>query len=149
MTWDGEIQAATIDQIVQGRDGKIHIIDADAGGVVARLKRIDPNLCVRWSEAGDYYVVYYNGEDGPELVATYQELDQRIAADIERINWENRQPGYSFADELEKRDAEAEKRFEKEQFEKTAEHGEELAFHLREATGRNDHKIFVGKDVKD
>ena len=148
MNWDGEIEAATVDQVRQGRDGRTHLIDSDAGGLVIQMQEIDPNLRLRYSEAGDYYVVYYEGKNGTELVATYKECDDRIVKDLQRIAWENRQPGYSFADELDKADKKAEAEFDKKQFEKVGEKGEELAFAMRNALGKNDHKIFVKRDIK-
>lgn len=153
MAWDGEIQAATVDQLKAGRDGTIHIIDADAGGVVAGLKRIDENLCLRYSEAGNYYVVYYLGTD-PEtgqpqkqLVATYQTLDGRIVTDLERLNWENRQPGYSFADELDELDKKAEKEFNCKQREAIGESASRLAHAMRKDLGKNDYRAFISKDL--
>jgi len=143
MTWDGEIAPATVQQIREGRNGKMHVIESDAGSLVIRMKEIDPNLHLRYSEAGDYYVVYLQDGVHQELVATYQECDDRIVKDLERISWENRQPGYSFADELEKRDAKAEKEADHARREALGENAERLAHALRKDTNRTDHRIFV------
>ena len=106
MEWTGEIEPASIEQIKAGRDGKMHLITQDAGGIAQRLQEIDERLHLRYSEVGQYYVVYareHNQEAGSGyMVATYQELDGRIVRDLERINWLNQQPDYSYADELEK-----------------------------------------------
>ena len=148
MTWDGEIEAVSIDQFREGRDGRIHLINADAGGVVARMKRIDPGLSLRYSEAGDYYVVYWVGPDGQqELVATYQELDQRIAEDLERIEHMQHQPGYSYAEELDKKDAKAEADADHARREAVGEMGERLAHAARKDLGYDKHRIVTpGKD---
>lgn len=147
MAWDGEIKAATIDQFRKGQDGRMHLIDADAGGVVARMQRIDPGLRLRYSEAGDYYVVYWTDGEKEELVATYQELDQRIAEDLERIEHMQRQPGYSYAEELDKKDAEAKKKAEQAQSEALGDAGEKLAHAIRKDKGVP--RVFISKGLKE
>lgn len=150
MAWTGEIEPATIEQIRRGRDGKLHLITEDAGGIAQRLKEIDPRLHLRYSEAGQYYVVYAREEHEPEgtgyMVATYQELDGRILKDIERIKWLNEQPTYSFADELEKKNKEAEAKRDAAFSEQIAMNAEELAFAMRKDLGMKT-KIAVSKDI--
>lgn len=150
MSWTGEIEPATIEQIRRGRDGKLHLITEDAGGIAQRLKEIDPRLHLRYSEAGEYYVVYAREKNEPEgtgyMVATYQELDGRIIKDIERIKWLNERPGYSFADELEKKNAEAEAKREADFSEQIKMNAEELAFAMRKDLGMKT-KITVSKDI--
>ena len=53
------IEPANIEQIRQAYDGVMHIIPAEAGGVAADLKRIDPGLVVRFSERGECWIVFY------------------------------------------------------------------------------------------
>ena len=109
--WDGDIAPASIEQVREGRNGKIHLITEDAGGVAAGLKQINPGLRLRYSEAGKYYVVYFHDPDThvEEFVKTYQTCDARIVEDIARIRKENESPGYSYADELDKQEQDAEK----------------------------------------
>lgn len=149
--WTGEIQPASINQIYQGKGGKIVEIDGDTGDFAKQLKEIDPSLCLRWSEAGEYFAVYARDEHHLEgdgyLVATYQELDARILEDIRRIKWENQRAGYSFADEIEKAEAAAQKQFDHEQREKIGEGAEELAFALRKELGYDKHRIAVTRDI--
>lgn len=149
--WTGEIQPASINQIYRGKTGRIVEIDADTGDFAKQLKEIDPSLCLRWSEAGEYFAVYCRDEQHVEgdgyLVATYQDLDARILEDIRRIKHQNQQAGYSFADEIEKAEAAALKQFEHEQREKIGEGAEELAFALRKALGYNDHRAFIGDGI--
>jgi hypothetical protein len=150
MSWDGEIQSATIDQFRQGQDGKIHVIDADAGGVVARMKRIDKNLNLRYSEKGDYYVVYYEAEDGKqELVATYQQLDHRLAEDLERLEHKIKQPGYDYAAELDEMDAKADVEANYRHREAIGESAEKLAYAIRKDLHMDGGRITVSKDLKD
>jgi hypothetical protein len=150
MSWTGEIEPATIEQIRRGRDGKLHLITEDAGGIAKRLKEIDPRLHLRYSEKGEYYVVYAREEQDPPgtgyMVATYQKLDGRIIKDVERIKWLNERPGYSFADELEKKNAEAEAKREADFSEQIKMNAEELAFAMRKDLGMKT-KIAVSKDI--
>ena len=80
------------------------------------------------------------------MVATYQELDGRILKDIERIKWLNEQPTYSFADELEKKNKEAEAKREAAFSEQIKMNAEELAFAMRKDLGMKT-KIAVSKDI--
>ena len=150
MSWTGEIQPATIEQIRQGKDGKMHVITEDAGGIAQRLREIDKRLHLRYSERGKYYVVYAREENEPEgsgyLVATYQELDARIVKDLERIKWLNEQPGYSYADALEEKNAEAEAKREYDFSQKIKENAEQLAWAIRKDLGELG-QVAVKKDV--
>jgi hypothetical protein len=151
VSWTGEIEPATIEQIRQSKDGKMHVITQDAGGIAQRLREIDPRLHLRYSERGQYYVVYAREENEPPgsgyLVATYQELDGRILKDIERIKWLNEQPDYSYADELEKKHELAEAARQYEFSQKIAENAERLAWAMRKDLGYTDNKAFVNKDI--
>jgi hypothetical protein len=150
MSWTGEIQPATIEQIRQGKDGKMHVITEDAGGIAQRLREIDKRLHLRYSERGEYYVVYAREENEPEgsgyLVATYQELDARIVKDLERIKWLNEQPGYSYADALEEKNAEAEAKREYDFSQKIKENAEQLAWAIRKDLNEPG-QIVVSKDI--
>lgn len=141
--WTGEIEPATVEQVRQGRDGKMHVISADAGGVVDRIKQVDPRLNVRYVEAADYYAVYSKEGESEYLVGTYKELDQRVAADIEKVAWKNRQPGYSLADDLDDLEARAQKEFDAQQYEKIGESAEELAFALRKDLHKDKYRAFI------
>ena len=152
MTWTGEIEPARIEQIRMGQNGKMHMITADAGGIADRLREIDPRLHLRYSEKGEYYVVYAREENDPPgsgyMVGTYQELDGRIIKDLERIKWLNQQPDYSYADELEKQNLKAEAIREYEFSQKIAENAERLAFALRKDLGYAGDKAVITKDIK-
>lgn len=139
-----------MEQIRLGRDGKMHLITEDAGGIAQRLRDIDPRLHLRYSELGEYYVVYAREEHEPEgtgyMVATYQQLDARIVKDIERIKWLNEQPGYSYADALEEKNAEADAKRDAEFSAKIAENAEELAWAIRKDLG-DQSRITVSKSI--
>lgn len=147
MAWSGEIVPASIEQIKAGRDGKMHLITEDAGGIAKRLLEIDSRLHLRYSEKGEYYVVYAREENEPEgsgyMVATYQELDARIIKDLERIKWLNQQPDYSYADELETKHELAKAAQDYEFSQKIGENAEKLAFALRKDLGYDKSRIIV------
>lgn len=151
MKWTGEIEPASIEQIREGAGGKLHLITEDAGNIAKQIREIDPRLHLRFSERGGYYVVYAREEHDPPgsgyMVATYQELDGRIVRDLQRIKWLNEQPGYSYADELEKQNEAAEKAREDAFSEKIAESAEKLAWAIRKDLGLDKDRIAVKKDL--
>lgn len=145
-----EVPAASIAQVALGKNGEWVQIDDDVQGVANALHQIDPHLCLRYSLAGDYWVVYWK-PDGAErgdghLITTAVELDHRLVKKIERIYWQCRQPGYSFADEVEAQDAAAEKARQDAFSEQVGEIGERLAFALRQDL-QNKSKIVVPRDA--
>lgn len=139
-----------MEQIRLGRDGKMHLITEDAGGIAQRLREIDPRLHLRYSEKGQYYVVYAREEHEPEgtgyMVATYQTLDARVIKDIEQIKWLNEQPGYSYADALEEKNAQAEAKREYDFSQKIKENAEQLAWAIRKDLGEQG-RIIVDKEI--
>ena len=148
MTWDGDIPPATIEQVREGKNGKVHVITEDAGGVAAGLRQVNPNLFLRYSEAGNYYVVYHRNPDTKqdELVKTYQECDGRIVEDVARIRKENETPGYSLADELERKESEAEKAREDAFSEQIGDAAERLHHALRQDTKTTNRAFIPGKE---
>ena len=135
-----------MEQVREGRNGRMITITEDVANVAVDLKKIDPRLHLRYSEKGGYFVVYTREDHEPEgtghMVGTYQELDQRIVKDIQETYWKWRQPGYSLADELDKMDEKAEKEADHQHYEQTGEAAERLAFALRKDLGQKD-QIFV------
>lgn len=168
-----KIEPAHIDQIKAGRDGRMIMIDRDAGGVVEELKRIDPGFNVRFSEKGHYWVIYYahcaphmihdtSCEDcrmaaeleAGDLVSTidayqnsfgiWEGLDHRIVEHIRKIGHSS----YDFAKELEKHNAEVDKRRSEEFRRKVEPLAEEGAAALRKDLGtRYKGRIFKPRDV--
>lgn len=148
--WDGDIAPASIEQVREGRNGKIHLITEDAGGVAAGLRQINPGLKLRYSEAGNYYVVYFKDPDThvEEFVKTYQTCDARIVEDIARIRKENESPGYSYADELDKQEQDAEKERDRQFTEKTGDAAERLHHAIRKDLGLTNRIFIPGKENK-
>jgi hypothetical protein len=153
MAWNGEIEPASFDQIQKGRDGRTHLITADAGNIAQRLREMHPQLRLRYSEGGDYYVVYLQYEGQPEdgqhghLVGTFQECDGRIVKSIEETMWKFRQPGYSLGEELNEAE---DKRIKQEDYEfdqQVGEMTERLAHAIRQDTHATN-RAFI-KDTDD
>lgn len=147
MSWDGEIEPATIEQVRRGKNGKVHIITEDAGGVAAGLRQIDPGLNLRYSEGGEHYVVYFHNPDThrDELVKTYRECDQRIVHDVARIRKENLTPGYSFADQLEAQDRAADRAKDHAISEQLGEAGERLHHAINKDAGVKNRIVVPGE----
>lgn len=141
---------ADITQFVQARDGTLVTIENDVQNVANSLHEIDPHLRLRHSEAGGYFVVYWlpDGEEegNGDLITTAQELDQRIVHEVREIYHRCSQPGYSFADELEKRDVDAKKAQDAEWLERHGETYQRLAHAIRKDLGIKK-RVFVPADV--
>lgn len=131
--FNDEIQPASIEQLVRGRNGKMIAIDADVGGIVQQIQEINPAFHVRYSEAGEYWVVFRINPDTKkqELVTTAQELDGRLLNRIRKIS----SPLYDFAAEVDKLEAQGKKAKEYQWSEQVREHGEQLAHALRKDKG--------------
>lgn len=136
------------------------LISDDVGGVAQSLHDLDPHLRLRYSEAGEYYVVYWTEDPSQSdedvereergstyLVTTAQELDQRLVQRIEKIYWECRQPGYSLAKKLDEMDAKGKSEDEKEFTEKRGPLYEELAHAMRKDTHRDKRRAFIGDGI--
>lgn len=147
-----EIRPATITQLGKGRDGKFVQIADDVQGVANGLNAIDPHIKLRYSEAGGYFVVYWSEnpalaeEDDAEgnttyLIFTAQDLDHRIVKKMERVYWECNQPGYSFADVLEKKEAADKASRRHEARERNGEMYERLAHAMRKDLGYGQGRI--------
>ncbi len=126
-----EIQPASIDQLKKGKDGKYVLIENDVGNVASDLQRISSDLKLRYSDIGDYYVVYREWMEGFELkqklVTTSTECDQRLVKRVEFITSDH----YNFAEEVDRMDREAEKAADKAFSEKVGEIGERLSHAIR------------------
>lgn len=152
-----EIRPASLAQITKARNGKYVEVGDDVQGVANALHEIDPHIRLRYSEAGEYFVVYWSEnphmaeEDGGEnttyLIFTAQDLDHRIVHRMAEVYWKCNKPGYSFADELDKQEAEAKKQKDHEFTERNGENYERLAHALRKELGYDQHRIYVPTDL--
>jgi hypothetical protein len=128
-----------MEQIIKGRDGRLIQIEADVGNVAADLREIDPGLRLRYSELGEYFVVYHftdlgNGETKEQLVLTAQECDARIVHRVKEIDAQSRS-GYDFTAELERVDREREKRIAERFRERIGEASQRLRHAIRKDLG--------------
>jgi hypothetical protein len=134
-----------MDQILRARDGRMVLIDADAGGVAADLRAIDPKLKVRFAENGNppFWAVYEESEDGrtTHLVTTVQAhqtrsgtwagLDQRVVERIRQIGHSS----YDYAAEVERQNREASQAAKRRFEEQTGPLAEQAAFAIRKDLG--------------
>lgn len=120
-------------------------IDNDVGNVAQSLRDIDSHICLRFSEAGGYFVAYWRPSEWDEgegyLITTAQDCDHRLVKRVEDIYAKCKQPGYSFATELEKVEAEGKREREHKQREESGEALEKLAHAMRADLGYNQSKI--------
>ena len=155
MRGDVSVQPARIDQVAQTADHDWVILDADAGGVVSDLKKMDAGLEVRFSRSQECWVVFHRnhhgcphngtgGEGSTYLVDTAQAsrsatgvwtgLDERIVKRFEEIDPFGR-GHYDYGAELERRTLKARDERRKQTEERMAQAGEQVAFALRKDLG--------------
>lgn len=146
-----EIRPATLTQLSASRNGRLIEVTEDVQAVANGLAAIDRRIRLRYSEPGEYFVVYYKPDDYEEgdgyLIFTAQDLDQRIVKHMEKVYWRCQQPGYSFADELDRVEAKSKRDQRAAKEDQFGEMAEKLAWAMREDTLRNDHKAFIGKGI--
>lgn len=144
-----DIEPATVDQVLRGRDGRYYEISGDVGGVVADLKQIDSHLGVRLSETGQHWVVYHQPDERTtHLITTakaYQGatgvwlgLDKRLVERIRKIGSDS----YDFVAEVDRINQEADRRKEQRKQEKIEDASERAVSELRRFTGRKSRAFF-------
>lgn len=142
-----EINPATIDQVKRAKDGRMVQIDDDVANVARDLREIDPHLRLRYSEAGEAFIVYFKRDQDEEgdgyLVLSATECDQRIVKRVREIASE----GYDYAAELDRIDREAKRKQEHAFEEKIGEQGERLAHAVGKDLGHKP-KIYVPGEKK-
>lgn len=153
------IEPATVNQIMAARDGRFVEITADVGGVAADLRRIDPNLRVRFAENGNppFWAVYHQSDDNRTtyLVLTARAfqmhsgawggLDQRIVKRVEQIGHSS----YDYAAEVERGQREVRDANRQRFRDKVAEHAEVAAHGVRRELGlRKNGRAFVPKGLQ-
>lgn len=134
---DTSVEPASAHQVLQARDGTFVEVDGD---VTRALKALDPNLHLRYSTSGKYYVVYWRDEakGKDHLVLTAQTCDMRIVARAELIG----SGLYSYADELERLDSQAKADHEYKISQQIGDIGERLAHAIRQDLGAKQ-RIFL------
>jgi hypothetical protein len=143
-----EIQAASVDQMAQARDGRWVAIDADVGSVASLIKEIGDTLGVdfrlHFSErTGIFKVVQFMPDGEEQLVTTATELDGRLVNRLREITSES----YDLAAEAEKVEEQARKDFEHAQAERIGEVGERLAHAIRTDLGERKTQVTLPRGV--
>lgn len=140
---------AGLAQLTRARDGRWVEVADDVAGIAAALARVDPCIRLRFSEAGEHFVVYYRPENGEDeyLIFTATELDHRIVKHMEEVYARCNAPGWSFADELERTEAVAEREKERAWRNEHGEKMERLAYAMLKDTHRDQNRIFVPKGL--
>jgi hypothetical protein len=133
-----DIEPASLTQIARGRDGKVVAIDDDVSGIAQQLKEIDPQLRLRYSEAGEYFAVYCETPQETYLVTTAQELDGRILQRIRKVA----SGRYDYVAELDALDARAERERDRAFSEQMGEAHQQLKHALQKDLGSKP-KIYV------
>lgn len=138
-----EITPASLTQVFKGRGGRFITVD---GEVARQLQAIDPELHLRYSHGGDYFVVYRvdGGTGVEELVLTAQQCDLRIVNRVRTIA----QPTYDYGAELDRIDAERNKQIDYEKAQEVGEIGERLAHAIRKDIGATN-RAFITKEIPD
>lgn len=135
--------AVSLSQFKKGRDGRRLLVTEDVFDVAKGLTAIDPSLCLRWNDVGEYFVVYQRFENGDEkLVTTTHELSPALLRRVEEIT----HPSYDYVAEMERMDREADKAREHAFNEKVGEIGERLAHAVRKDV-QAQNKVFIPDDV--
>jgi hypothetical protein len=134
-----EIRAASLMQVQQSKNGQMVAVDDDVLDVARRLREVNDSLRLRWSEAGEYFVVYELHEDGNEyLVLTSEDLNPQIIERVQQIS----NSSYDYAKELDALDAARDRELDRITHEKAGEVGERIFHAIGKDTGQKT-KIFV------
>lgn len=140
-------------QFSEGQNGRLIPVEDDVQNVANDLAAIDPGFRLRFSEAGNYFAVYFKPEHWEEgdgyLVTTAQELDQRVVKLVEAIHWRVlHDASYSYGDEIEKAE-EAAKKLESDRFlEEHAEMFAQLGHAMRKDLGVKS-RVFIPVGLND
>lgn len=119
-------------------------IDHEVAGIARELSEIDSHIRLRYSEAGGYFAIFYQPDDGAEyLIFTAQDLDERIVQKMRKIHHRCLQPGYSFAAELDAVEAKNQAEIEHERYNRDGELHERLAHALRAQAGYDKRRIAI------
>jgi hypothetical protein len=154
------VEPAHVDQIRRGVNGRMVLIDADAGGVAQDLQSIDPNLRVRFAEAADppCWIVFWESDDRRETqlvlsAAAHQTdtgiwtgLDQRVVERVREIDSQGRS-GYDYAAEVAAQNARAHKAKRDRFSEKIGEHAGELQHALKKDLGVKNRAFIKAPDT--
>ena len=144
---------ADLEQVVRGQNGRLIPVDDDVQNVANGLRDIDSHFRLRFSERGQYFVVYWQPDGaGPGdgyLVTTAKELDQRIVKRVEQIHYRVlNDPTYNVAAEADRLEAEAKEHAEYERQQEMAEKHEKLHHAMRKDLGYDKGRIWIPHNIK-
>jgi hypothetical protein len=155
------VEPARLEQIRLAYDGRLVLLDAEAGSVAAELQAIDPCLKVAFADnAQPCFIVYWQSTDGREqyLVhsaqahlnrsGVYEGLDERIVERIREIDPQGRS-GYDYAQALERGARRREKLLADKRHEMLEPLGEIAADAIRKDLGaRYKSRAFIPRDIE-
>lgn len=121
-----EITPASVDQVIRGRGGRFISIGNDVNGIAKQLLEIDPRLRIRYSQEGEYFMIYLEGAAAHgrnHLVLTAQFLDGRVLERTREVCSGTYDPGA----DMDRREAEIDAKKDYELHEKLGDAGERLA----------------------
>jgi hypothetical protein len=146
-----EIKPASLAMFTKARNGRLIPVMDDVQGVANALNQIDHHLRLRYSEIGEYWVVYWLPDEGEEgdgyLITTAQELDHRLVHHVGEVYKRCQEPDYSLGEELDRLDAEDKKRKDHEFTECHGEMYEQMAYAMRHDLGYDKNRIYVPKEL--
>lgn len=126
-----KIQPATIDQVLQTREGEWIVVHADTGSVALQIREIARDRGIhlelhRSDYNGVYKVVQFLGDE-EQLVTTAVDADQRLVDKVREVT----SPHYDLGMEVDKLEAAKDRDFEHQQSDKVGDAAERLAHALR------------------
>ena len=112
------------------------------GSIVKQIQEIDPRLGVIWDDDGEFFAVVE--QEGPKqrIVLTAKELDARVLLRVQEIASED----YDYVGEMDRIDAEADKRKDHRFKEEVGQNAEVMAHALRKDLQAK-HRIFLPRGV--
>lgn len=132
----------TLVQVRMGKDGKLIEIHEDVLDVCARLREIDPALCVDFNQDNGLWRVSEMCADGRKRsVSWFEELTADVPEYVQRLLKTD------YVAEMDRMDAQAEKDKDHAFHEKVGPIGERLAFAMRRDRGYDKQKAFVPRDI--
>lgn len=145
-----DIRPASLDQVIEARDGRKVVIDRDVGDVARQLREIHQSLVLRWHEGpnrrdlGHYSVIQVTEEGTEHLVATCLPIpggspDPGLVEKVRQVA----SSGYNVADEMERREREHVRSVEHARREQAGPELERAYSRFLKATGGNQRRIFV------
>jgi hypothetical protein len=120
--------------VARSLSGRLVTIDADVNAVMAALVQVDTRFRAYFNEREGTFVLYLDDGQQETLVGVYDSWDERVV----RRALEVSHPGYNFADEADRREAQAQKEHDDRMRDKLGDVAERLNFALQKDLGRHE-----------